>query len=387
MITNEDIVYVTSDWFTENKVSTHHIAEELAKHNRVLYIEAAGMRAPKASGRDLRKILRKVRQALAPPREVERNIFVYSPLILPFIRHGSVRRINRALLGWFTRRVLARLDFRDPLLWMYVPHFAPLLDAVANKGVVYYITDEYTATPNVDPNAIAALERQVLARADVVFAVSQRLVDEKSKYNPHVYLSRHGVDAEHFRRALDPGTPVPADIASLPRPIAGFFGLVTDYIDLDLLEHTARALPDVSFVLIGHAAVPVTRVAALANVHFIGRRDYADLPGYLKAFDVCLLLYRLGAFSHHANPKKLREYIAGGKPVVSVRIGEVEEFERFVYIADDYDEYVTLIRRAIGEDNDARRALRVDAMSGQSWGARVAWIGDTVARHLPVTRV
>jgi glycosyltransferase involved in cell wall biosynthesis len=316
---------------------------------------------------------------------VQPQIFVYSPLILPFIRHALVRRINRALLAWSTRRVLARLGFRDPIVWIFVPHFVSLLDAIPNKGVIYYITDEYTATPNVESAVIAGLEREILERADVVFAVSQRLVEQKSRLSPRVYLSRHGVDAVHFLRAAQPGTPVPADISGISGPVAGFFGLITEYIDLDLLEYAARRLPDVSFVLIGHAAVSVEQTASIPNVHYLGHRDYNDLPGYLKAFDVCLLLYRLGAFSHHANPKKLREYIAGGKPVVSVRIGEVEHYQDLVYIADDYDEYVECIRRAVRENSPEKATLRIEAMAKESWESRVDAISAIVARHVPVT--
>lgn len=384
MITNQEIVYVTSDWFTENKTSTHHIAEELADQNRILYVEAAGMRSPQASGRDLRKILAKLRRTFRNPDEVRPNLYVYSPLILPYHQYALVRRVNRWLLGWWMRRALRAVGFRDPIAWLFVPHFGSLLDSIPHKGVVYYVTDEYTATPDVQSTIIASMERDILRRADVVFTVSQDLLESKARYSDRVFISRHGVDVDHFRSARDPSTVIPSDIAGIPHPIAGFFGLIQQYIDLELLDHLAARLPHVSFVLLGRVAQDTSLLDARPNVHFLGKRDYRDLPGYLKAFDVCLLIYKIGEFSRHANPKKLREYIAGGKPVVSVRIGEVERYSDFVSIADGYDAFVEAIERALREDSPGDAARRMDAMAGESWRAKVDEIGRVLAEHVDV---
>jgi glycosyltransferase involved in cell wall biosynthesis len=384
MITKQEIVYVTSDWFTENKTSTHHIAEELAAENRILYVEAAGMRSPQASGRDLRKIASKLRRALRAPDEVRPNLYVYSPLILPYHQYALVRRVNRWLLAWWMRRALRAVGFRDPIAWMFVPHFGPLLDTIPHKGVVYYVTDEYTATPDVQSRIIAEMEHDILRRADVVFTVSQHLLESKARYSDRVFISRHGVDVDHFRSAADPSTPIPSDIAGIPHPIAGFFGLIQRYIDLELLDHIAARLPHVSFVLLGRVAQDTSRLDARPNVHFLGKRDYSDLPGYLKAFDVCLLIYKIGEFSRHANPKKLREYIAGGKPVVSVRIGEVERYSDFVWIADDYDAFANAIESALREDSPHEAARRMQTMSGESWRAKVDDISRVLAEHIDV---
>jgi hypothetical protein len=382
MLKNQEIVYVTSDWQTENRTSTHHIAEELSRHNRLLYVEAAGMRSPQASRRDARKIARKILGFLRRPREVAPNIHVYSPVILPFHRFAVVRAINRFLLALAVRWAISLVRFERPILWIFMPHFASLVDDIPYRGLVYYVTDEYTATPNVDRDRIERMEARILEKADVVFVVSERLRERKSRLNPNVHVSRHGVDTAHFRRAADGDTPVPNDIADISRPIAGFFGLIEKYVDLKLLEFAARRLPHVSFVMIGHAAKDVSVVARLPNVHFLGRKPYDELPGYLKVFDVCLLLYEVGPFSMHANPKKLREYIAGGKPVVSVRIGEVERYGDLVYISDTYDEYVDNISRALEEDSDKMMSARLKCMQTESWDAKVELIGDLVAEHV-----
>jgi hypothetical protein len=381
MIRGQDIVYVANDWHAENKTSAHHVAEVLSRDNRILYVEAAGQRAPRASGRDLRKILRKLRGALQPPRRVEAGVWLFSPLILPFHRHAAVRRLNRWLLRGSLRRAIRRLGFDRPLLWIVLPHYYSLVDDLASVGVVYYCVDDYASQPDVDAESIRRMEAHVLRRADVAFAVSGPLVDAKRRINANTYSSPHGVDVAHFRRALDEG-PVPHDIRDIQRPIAGFFGLIEEWIDLELIESAARALPAVSFVLIGRSARPLGALTSLANVHVLGQRPYAQLPDYLRAFDVGLLPYRLNAQVLNSNPKKLREYLAGGRPVVSVRVPEVERYARFVHIADDAASFARAIGEAISADDAAARRARADAMREESWERKVAQVSERVVRHV-----
>jgi glycosyltransferase involved in cell wall biosynthesis len=189
------------------------------------------------------------------------------------------------------------------------------------------------------------------------------------------------VDVAHFRRALDDG-PLPADIREIQHPIAGFFGLIEEWIDLELIETAARALPAVSFVLIGRSARPLGALTTLPNVHVLGRRPYEHLPDYLRAFDVGLLPYRLNAQVLNSNPKKLREYLAGGRPVVSVRVPEVERYARFVRIADDPVSFTQAISEAVAGDDDAARRARADAMLDESWESRVARVSELVVRHI-----
>jgi glycosyltransferase involved in cell wall biosynthesis len=154
---------------------------------------------------------------------------------------------------------------------------------------------------------------------------------------------------------------------------------------LELIDHLARTLPHVSFVFIGRVAVDVNGLTMHKNVHFLGQRSYETLPNYLKAFDVCLLVYKMGEFAKHANPKKLREYLAGGKPVVSVRLREVEELADVVYIADSYQEFANLIQRALDEDCEDRRHTRLSAVASLSWPARVDRLSDVIVERIPAT--
>jgi glycosyltransferase involved in cell wall biosynthesis len=383
MLENQDIVYISNDWARENKTSAHHIAEVLASRNRVLYVEAAGMRSPRRSHRDFRKIAAKLRKFFDKPVREKDGLYLYSPITIPFHKYRAVRFANRLLLRVLLSRACREVGIEKPLLWIFMPHYSCALDSIDKKGVVYYCVDEYSSQPKVDPETIRLMEREILAKADVVFAVSNALVESKSPHNPNTHLSRHGVDVETFRRAASPDQEVPADISSVPRPIAGFFGLLEEWTDVALIDHLAAALPDVSFVFVGRIACDVEPLRQRANVHFLGQRPYESLPGYLKAFDVCMLLYKQGEFSRNANPKKLREYLAAGKPVVSVRIREVEHLGDLVYIADSCAQYADLLRRAIAEDSPDLRRKRMSAMENESWEAKVERLSAIISERIP----
>ena len=386
MLKYEQIIYVGNDWFADNRTSSHQIARLLAANNTLLYVEAAGQRAPKASKRDLRKIVRKVAKAWKNPVRLESGMYLYSPLILPFHRYRAVRRLNKMLLARSINRACRKVGFERPILWIILPHYASLVDTIRRKGTVYYVVDEYAAMPDVDPERIREMERLVLERADVVFTISEELTERKSQMNRNTYFSPHGVDTSHFNRAHTEDFPKPSDMADVPSPIVGFFGLIEAWLDLDLIEYLASKRPKYSFVLIGRVARDISQLKKYPNVFFLGQRRYEDIPSYLKYFDVCVIPFKLTDVIVNSNPLKLKEYLAGGKPVVSVGIGEVRKYGDLVYVADTYEQYAQCVDKALAEDNPARAAARVNAMEKESWPSKVELISERVARHIQGVR-
>jgi glycosyltransferase involved in cell wall biosynthesis len=382
MIRNEDIVYIANDLFAENKTSAHHIAEIISENNRVLYIEAAGQRPPRASKRDLKKIFNKIANAWKNPQEVRKNIYLYSPLIIPYHKYGIIREINRLILRNTIRRACRKLNISNPILWIFLPHFSSIVDFLSEKGVVYYVVDEYSSQVNVDQEMIRNMEKYILERADIVFTVSEKLLESKKKINMNTYISLHGVDIDHFKKAYGFTNPLPDDIAKIPRPIAGFFGLIEDRVDLDLIQFLADSRPDICFVLIGLVAQDISRFQNYQNVFFLGVKPYNNLPSYLACFDVCLMPYKLNTEMIHSNPKKLREYLAGGKPVVSVRIREVERYRDLLYIADTYEDFLRSIDLSLAEDGRTMAKARLDEMAFESWPSKVEAICSKISQHI-----
>jgi len=311
------------------------------------------------------------------------NVHLLTPLIVPF--HGSalVRKLNRWLLRKSIGSACRSVGFSKPILWLVLPHFASIIRDVDARALVYYCVDEYASQPNVDAVRISGMEEEVLAAADVVFAVSEHLVEKKRISGKNVYLSTHGVGVEHFAAAQVSDQGLPPDMAGIKQPIAGFFGLIEDWIDLELIAFAAKALPEVSFVMIGRVVQPLGSLEKLDNVHFLGQKSYEDLPGYLRGFAVGLLPYKLNEQVINSNPKKLREYLAGGKPVVSVRVREVERYANLVRIADSPEQFVQAISESIEQDNDKAVKARMEAVAEESWRSRVELICSRVEAHIP----
>jgi glycosyltransferase involved in cell wall biosynthesis len=186
---------------------------------------------------------------------------------------------------------------------------------------------------------------------------------------------RHGVDFEHFRKALNPATRVPSEIANLPRPIIGFFGLIADWVDIDLMAKVAKRYPQGSLVVLGKATTDVS-VLNLPNVHLLGRKSYADLPAYCKGFDVALMPFRINELTLNANPLKVREYLAAGLPVVSTDIPEVTALG-CCRIGRNDNEFLEHVAAAL--QTPGPQQMVSDLMRTESWEARLEDIGHHIA--------
>lgn len=377
------ILYFGNDWAAENRTSSHHVARWLAKRYRVIYVESPGLRAPKGTGRDLKKLLSKVGLALRGPRATPEGLQVQTLLQIPL--HGSelVRRANRELL-LLTLKLLMRLQgVKRPLTWFVVPHLASVVGELGERMSVYYCIDDYAALPDVDVTAVRRMDDTLTRKADLVFVASGTLLDGKRTLNPNTHVSAHGVDYDHFVKAQDPKTQVPADAASLPGPIIGFFGLIERWIELSLIRYLAEQRPNWTFLMIGRIAVPESEVPRLPNIHYLGRRPYETLPAYGKAFTAAIIPYHLTQQVINSNPIKLREYLAMGKPIVSVSTPEIDKFREYVAIGRTREEYLAHLDRAVAQGLTAEQIERQTALAAtMTWDANLKKVMSLVEEQL-----
>ena len=365
------ILYFGNDWSAENRTSSHHIAERLAARMPLLYIDSPGLRAPKASARDVRKLARKIVSALRRPQPIGPYMWHMSTPQIPFRRLPLVNRLNRLLGRSLVKRAVRRLGFQGLISWFVVPHPGPLAGSFEEKLIVYYCIDDYAALPDVDSAEVARMDENLTRRADQVFVASPTLLESKRKLNPRTEHSPHGVDVKLFAQASDPACAVAAAAAGLRHPIIGFFGLIEAWIDLDLIAYLARCRPQWTFLMIGRLAVDAACVKDLPNVIFTGPQPYGMLARWARAFDVAIIPYKLTRQVLNSNPLKLREYLATGKPVVAVSIPEIARFADHVRIADGPEEFLRAIEDALASDSPADAHRRMAAVAGMSWEARV----------------
>lgn len=376
------VVYFGNDWHAENRTSSHHIAARLARVAPVLYVDSPGMRAPGASGRDLRRGLRKLLAALRRPVRVAPGLWHCTVPQLPFRRVPGVELFNRIFSRWAVRRAMHRAGISRCISWFLLPHPGFLAGRLGEALCVYYCTDDYAAHPGVDVELIAARDQALSRKADVLFVAPPSLLPAKQALNPNVVFAPHGVDLDVFSQASDPATVVPAPARGLPGPVIGYFGSIHDWIDLPLVHWLARQRPSWTFLMVGHPAANVDALRALPNVVLAGAQPYASLGRWARAFDVAIIPYRLNRQVANANPLKLREYLATGKPVVSVRNPEIEKFSEVVRIVDGREAFLAALDETVAGDPPDASAARIATVAGQSWDRRTQDVLAVVSKAL-----
>jgi hypothetical protein len=361
-LNGRDIVLVSPQLWGGMWVSKHWIADELSRHNRVLFVEppvwlGGIVRDPFHSRLEAARLIR-------PLRRIHNNLFVFSPRLWPrwLLRYpDSILRQLRSRLD--------RLGFRDTVLLNFGTN--PWLPGKVHDAVsVYYCVDPPFAAPGEED-----LEPRTCRASDLIYAVSDAYREILQPYDPAkpVHVIPHGFPYAFAQQVLnDPAQGRPQELAALQGPILGYTGSVHDgYIDVGLLELLTRERPHYHFVLIGPyqdnpigpsmSAEALARIRRLPNVHLLGYRHFWELPRYVKWFDACLVLHDLGrhakAFeTRKRTPFKMLQYLAQGKPVITPALSEVEAIKDLVYIASDAPDYLRQIDAAIGEPAENRRA-------------------------------
>ena len=380
-LAGRDIVVFSNDW-DGDPLSKTHIMRHLARNNRILWVNSIGNRAPRANAHDARRVWRKLSLFATGLRQVEPNLYVITPLALPWYGSQAVRAANRTLLRRQIRRAMRTLAFDRPLSWSFLPASAPVSGTLGEELVIYHCVDEFSAFADTNRKHISELEHQLLRKADLVITSAEPLRTSKARVNPHTVLVRHGVDFHHFVQACDPTTEVPPDVANLPRPVIGFFGLLAEWVDQSAFEACARAHSQGSLVLLGKVApdVNLARLRSLPNIHLLGRKKYEDLPRYCRGFDVAIMPFKLNELTLSANPLKVREYLAAGLPCVASDLPEVSKIG-LCKIARSAEDFVRKVDECLAEGPGPRRE-RAQKMFFDDWEMRVDEIRAHVGRAL-----
>jgi len=347
------------------------ILSRLAQRHPVLFLEE-----PVNSPDEPRLIISATRSGViravpAFPREIEEpdeKIDAVVRLLVDAVREDP------ALVG----------RFDSPVHWFYSPMTAPaVLESFDSQGVVYDCMDEL-ANFKFAPPTIAAREQFLLQRADLVFTGGHALYKAKSSQHRNTHFFGCGVDVQHFARAHAPDTIVPVEVASLPKPVLGYFGVIDERLDYELIELLAKQMPFASVVMVGPAAkVRPEDLPALPNVHWLGQRSYSELPALVKGFDICLMPFALNAATQFINPTKTLEYLAARKPVVSTAVPDVVHgFSDLVDIGASRPDFVARIQQSLLAPDPLRAERGVEKAQAASWESIVASMRGHLLRTL-----
>ncbi len=276
--------------------------------------------------------------------------------------------------------VLARLKIYKPILWVDVPYWTEVMEHFDREMIVYNCMDSYTDFSDIQEFCpdLEILEQQLCEIADIVLASSQPLQEKLLKYTDNVICVPNGVDVNHF--AYWKNWKIPLDLVGITQPIIGYYGAIAEWMDLELIDYLTEEMPDHSFVFIGMSTVDVEHLRRKANVYFLGEKSYAELPDYLQLFKIAIIPFKKNQLSFSTNPVKLYEYLAAGKPVVSVDLPEIRQFEDVVYIAGDYEEFLFYLKQIDDSNQNLERPKRLRAVEGNDWHNRVRIILKAVGK-------
>ncbi len=338
------------------------ILSRLARHHRVLFLE----------------------EPIPADGEPRLDISEPHPNVVRVVPHlageemrdadGQARAVLPLVQAALREHPLLAGRFEAPVQWFYSPMTAPvLLGQFDARGVVYDCMDEL-ANFRFAPADISARERFLLSRADVVFTGGYQLFEAKSRAHANVHFFGCGVDVAHFGQARGDELAVSPALEGLPGPLLGYFGVIDERLDYELVAALAEAFPEATVVMAGPLAkVEREQLPAQVNIRWLGQRAYEELPALVKGFDVCLMPFALNDATRYINPTKTLEYLAAGKPVVSTAVADVvRNFGEVVTVANDHEAFIEAIGRVLREADADRVAEGVARAEAATWDATVA---------------
>jgi uncharacterized SAM-binding protein YcdF (DUF218 family)/glycosyltransferase involved in cell wall biosynthesis len=382
---SRDVICISSiDWDFIWQGHQEIMSRLAASGHRVLFVENTGVRPLRWS--DLPRLRQRVhnwRRGTNGFREERPNLFVQSPLVLPVPYSRLARRINTWMLTRSIARWMAAIGATKPIVWTFLP--TPLArEVIASLDpalTIYYCIDDL-ASSSPQARKIAASEEQLFRSADLVFTTSEKLRARAARHSSRVHLFPFAVNLHTFEKVRDNVAPPPSDITDLKRPIAGYVGGLHQWVDQELLAEVAGRMPDVTFALVGPPQVDVSRLKEQPNIRLFGQRQHAELPGYVKAFDVGLVPYRITEYTANVYPTKLNEYLIMGVPVVATDLFEIRRFNQehgdLIRIASTVDEFVDAIRAAIPHSAARMVERRIEVARSNSWDRRLAAMTELI---------
>ncbi len=294
------------------------------------------------------------------------NIHVVVPHLAPSLTGDEICQLQEVLLA----QLVEQYELQDYVLWHYTPMAVNFTRGLNPISVIYDCMDELSAFRGAPPGLRAA-EAELFQRANLVFTGGQTLYDAKKKQHPSTHCFPSSIDREFFAAARMISND-PVDQAAIPHPRLGYCGVIDERMDFDLLRALALDRPDWHIVMLGPVAkVQESELLRLPNVHYLGGKDYRELPSYMAGWDVGLLPFALNDSTRFISPTKTPEYLAAGLPVVSTPITDVVEPYgelSLVLIADSSEAFVNAVEKALPTRNSQARLTAVDKfLAHNSW--------------------
>lgn len=371
-----DLVVFGEDW-GRHPSSTQHLVRRLAGDRKTLWINSLGLRRPRLTPRDAARLATKavslLRPPLVPAGRTDRSDHPFRAIIEPRAVSWPGSRvaaaINRRLVGTQVNAALERNGMKAPVLWTSLPTALPLVGTLGERAVVYYAGDDFAALHGVDHGPVAAMERALAGRADLILAASPEIAERFDSART-VHLP-HGVDFGLF------SGPASRNAALPEGKTAGFYGSLNGWIDLPAIADAARRLPGWTFVLIGRIETDLAPIEGLANIRLAPPVSHDSLPSWSQHWTVSLLPFVRNRQIDASNPLKLREYLAAGRPVAATyAFPAIRDLQAPVSTPGPGKTLADAILEAETRTGEARAF--VSCLTTQGWDARAAHVASLI---------
>ena len=376
MIRGRDFVVLSDDW-NGLPTSTMHLFHFISRHNRVFWFNLVN-RMPQLNFADAKKALNFAKRWGKRPARAEsssgigkkgkhENLHVITPFMIPCFKH-PVRLLNRMTLLREYKRLAAEFNIENPFLFTVFPPAVDLVKSVTAAQKIYYCYDDFLEYPGFNAKDWRAMETDLLDGVNALVVSAQHLKQKNRRGCPTLHLP-HGVDFDHFHGAVDALARVPR-METIRRPIVGFFGLISEWVNLKLIADLSKRHPQLSFVLLGKADVETQVLASCPNVHMLGFVPYQNLPAYARYFDVAMIPFVRSKLTEAVNPLKLMEYFALGLPVLATRLPELETIDGPLHLAETASDFSELLQRILSEKPGSSRSQALQVAQNSTWERR-----------------
>lgn len=259
-------------------------------------------------------------------------------------------------IGPYLRKNLPNLDLS--VGWFYSPAFVSVLEFLEFETVVYDCMDELSLFRGA-PKKLVEQENELLAAADVVYTGGKSLYESKKEKHHNVFCFPSSVDVDHFSGNNGENSEAPGDIKNIPSPIVGYYGVIDERIDLDLLKETAEKTPEASFVMIGPLCkISDSDLPQAPNIHYLGMKSYDELPAYLQRFDMAMMPFALNDSTKFISPTKTLEYMSASKPIISTKIKDVvRDYSNCIMLVENAEEFHKAVTQPKGNFQETYRNI------------------------------
>lgn len=359
------VVFPVIDWHYRFQ-RPQHIATQLAGHgHRVFYLRTYFSEGTTSTIQPLRNDL--------PIFDVQLGLPVHKNLVADPLDEESKRIFQDQFDA-----LRQNFNISKAVCLVDLPFWAPLVlefQKFYEWKIVYNAMDQLSGFSNVTSQMLAP-EADLIKKSDLVLATSHLLYHEKIKINPNCLLVPNGADFDHFNYSPDV---LPEELKEINKPIIGYYGALSDWLDTDLLHDLATARPNWNFVLIGRIeSADVSRLKGMSNVFFLGEKSYELLPGYLQHFDTCIIPFKKIPLTEATNPVKLFEFLSAGKSVVATDLNELCYYKEYVRLASSLSDWLESIELALKDDLPAQEEKRMQFARQNTWEERILQIEDAI---------